>query len=80
MIDLVDLKRKVIFHTDTDNQEAVEHFCISVGGTYNHNGNMIFCNSDYTKTFIKDEKKRISDFINTSVKVKILKKKYKFII
>jgi hypothetical protein len=69
MIDLIDKSRKVIFRFTTDDQAAVEYFCISIGHHYGVGG-AYFSESKKTKV--------PRGYQITMVKTTVTRKSYRF--
>jgi hypothetical protein len=73
MIDLIDPARKTIFRFTTDDQSAVEFFCVGMLGAHYHEGGCIFSLPHNT-----GKRKKWAKYSVTIVKTKVTKKHVKF--
>lgn len=73
MIDLIDESRKIIFRFTTNEQAAVEDFCLMIGHHY-HEGGAIFSTPAMT-----GERKKWRKYAVTMVKTKVTRRGYKFV-
>lgn len=73
MIDLIDESRKIIFRFTTDEQAAVEKFCLMIGHHY-RKGGAIFSTPAMT-----GERRKWRKYGVTIVKTKITMRGYKYV-
>ena len=79
MIDLIDVKRKIIYRFNTDIQSAVEYFCVAIiGFNYGKDGALFSFDTSQTHRVIENNGKRFEHFLTTFVKTKVSKKGYRY--